>query len=425
MRHVAVIGGGAAGLAAAIAAAQAGARITVHEARERVGQKLLATGNGRCNLTNTRVAPAAYNAPAFVAPALAQHGCEEMRTWFAQLGLLTVEEREGRVYPLSNTANSVLDVLRAACARLGVQVLTGQRVQRIADVAADADAVVVACGGGSTLLASAGHALVPAQPVLCSLACDVQPLRGLAGVRARAQVSVLAGDVADGTAAGGAPANSAVGAVRFREAGEVQFKDYGVSGVVVFDASRFARPGDVLAFDFMPQLAQEELAALLAQRLQALAAGGVATGGELAGVASGGLAVVCGPAADGSAVGGVPPTYEQLLCGMWHTRVNAAVLRAAGCKPSAPADAVALAGIARAAKGLRAQVKGPGDVKHAQVTRGGAELAQFDAATLQSRLQPGLYAAGEALDVDGRCGGYNLHWAWASGRVAGACAASE
>ena len=390
MRRVAVIGGGAAGLAAAIAAAQAGARVTVHEARERVGQKLLATGNGRCNLTNTGVAPAAYNAPAFVAPALAQHGCEETRAWFAQLGLLTVEEREGRVYPLSNTANSVLDVLRTACGRLGVRVLTGQRVQRIADVAAGADAVVVACGGGSMLLASAGHALVPAQPVLCSLACDVQLLRGLAGVRAKAQVSVLAGDVAGADGAG-----ETAGAVRFREAGEVQFKDYGVSGVVVFDASRFARSGDVLALDFMPQLAQEELAALLAQRLQVLAAGGAA------------------------------PTYEQLLCGMWHMRVNAAVLRAAGCKPSAPADAVALAGIARAAKGLRTQVKGPGDVKHAQVTRGGAELAQFDATTLQSRLQPGLYAAGEALDVDGRCGGYNLHWAWASGRVAGACAAGE
>ena len=411
MRHVAVIGGGAAGLAAAIAAAQAGARVTVHEARERVGQKLLATGNGRCNLTNTGVAPAAYNAPAFVAPALARHGCEETRAWFAQLGLLTVEEREGRVYPLSNTANSVLDVLRNACDRLGVRVLTGQRVQRIADVAASADAVVVACGGGSTLLAGAGHALVPAQPVLCSLACDVQPLRGLAGVRAKAQVSVLAGAAAD--------------TVRFCEAGEVQFKDYGVSGVVVFDASRFARPGDVLALDFMPQLAQEELAALLAQRLQALAAGGVATGGGLAGAASGGPAVACGSAADGSAVGGVPPTYEQLLCGMWHTRVNAAVLRAADCRPSAPADAAALAGIARAAKGLRTQVKGPGDVKHAQVTRGGAALAQFDAATLQSRLQSGLYAAGEALDVDGRCGGYNLHWAWASGRVAGTCAAGE
>ena len=399
MRHVAVIGGGAAGLAAAIAAAQAGARVTVHEARERVGQKLLATGNGRCNLTNTGVVPAAYNAPAFVAPALAQHGCEETRAWFAQLGLLTVEEREGRVYPLSNTANSVLDVLRAACERLGVQVLTGQRVQRIADVAAGADAVVVACGGGSMLLETAGHALVPAQPALCSLACDVQPLRGLAGVRAKAQVSVLAGAAA-GTAGtsvapAGGPAADVPGAVRFREVGEVQFKDYGVSGVVVFDASRFARPGDVLVLDFMPQLAQEELAALLAQRLQALAAGDAA------------------------------PTYEQLLCGMWHTRVNAAVLRAAGCKSSAPANAAALAGVAQAAKGLRTQVKGPGDVKHAQVTRGGAALAQFDAATLQSRLQPGLYAAGEALDVDGRCGGYNLHWAWASGRVAGACAAGE
>lgn len=377
MRAVTVVGAGAAGLAASIAAAEAGARVTLHEAGQRAGKSILVTGNGRCNLTNMRLSAGAYNAPDFVAPSLDAHGPEETRSWFERLGLLTREGREGRVYPLSNTANSVADVLRLSCARLGVRILVGSKVESLEGL--EGDAVVVATGGGSTLLASAGHALEPFSPVLCSLSCETAPLRGLSGVRADALVSVYEG--------GGSR-------LRARERGEVQFKDGGVSGVVIFDLSRFACPGDVLELDLIPDVGEEELSALLAERFSRF-----------------------------GAASGKAPTWERLLAGMFHSRLNGAVVRAAGEKLPEPAREEGLPGLAHACKHLRTAVLGPLDPTHAQVTRGGARLAEFDAVTLSSKLSSRLFAAGEALDVDGPCGGYNLQWAWSSGRTAGEQAA--
>ena len=380
MGQVVILGGGAAGLTAAISAAQEGADVKIFEMSARVGQKILATGNGRCNLTNMQLGPADYNAPEFVAPTLDAWGPERMRAWFEHFGLLTVEEREGRVYPLSNMANSVLDVLRLACQRLGVRTIINSKVSNVDGV--KADAVVVASGGGSTLLESAGHTLVPFTPVLCSLKTDIEPIRGLSGVRANAEVSVLAE---------GDPAS-----VRARERGEVQFKDYGVSGIVIFNLSRVAQEGDVLVIDLLPDMTEDEVVRLLEERAKAFAS-------------------------DTSQ--GTPPTHEELLCGMFHSRVNMCVLREAQVKSTARADEDGMRKIAHVCKNIRLRVKGPGDVKHAQVTRGGAALDEFDAATLESKLHSKVFAAGEALDIDGRCGGYNLHWAWASGIVAGASAA--
>lgn len=347
----------------------------------RVGQKILATGNGRCNLTNMQLSPADYNAPEFVAPTLAEFPPEKIRAWFEHFGLLTREEREGRVYPLSNMANSVLDVLRLACQRLGVRTIINSKVNNVDGV--KADAVVVASGGGSTLLQSAGHPLVPFSPVLCSLKTDIEPIRGLAGVRAFAQVSVMRREE---------------GEVQLvaREKGEVQFKDYGVSGVVVFDLSRVALPDDWLSLDLLPDMAEEEVVALLQRRIEAFAE----------------------DTADGAR-----PSYEELLTGMFHSRVSMCILREAKVKPTARVSEEGLSQIARLCKDIRLGVKGPGDVRHAQVTRGGARLDEFDAKTLESRIHPHLFAAGETLDVDGRCGGFNLHWAWASGIVAGRNAA--
>lgn len=378
MTQVAVIGGGAAGLAAALAASQEGARVTVFEAGPRVGSKILASGNGRCNLTNMQLDSSGYNAPEFVAPVLAQWGPQRIRSWFAELGLATVEEREGRVYPMSNAAASVLDTLRYACRRAGVRILTGSKVSSPHEV--KADGVVVATGGGSDLLAAAGHSLQPFSPVLCAIEADIAPIRGLSGIRAAAELSVLAG----------------TGDVRACERGEVLFRDYGVSGVVSFDMSRYAQPGDALNIDLLPDMDTASALVFLQQRLAAMTAASEA---------------------------GLAPSYEEFLAGLFHSRIGAALLRNAKCKPTAPVAAGHLDALVHAAKELRLQVTGPGDVKHAQLTRGGASLDEFDAATLASKLDGRLLAAGEVLDVDGRCGGYNLHWAWASGLAAGANAA--
>ncbi len=368
IRHIAVIGGGAAGLAAAVTAAKLGGRVTLLERADRVGKKILQTGNGRCNLTNTAVAPEAYNAPEFTRPVLQNIDCTALRDFFTELGLLTYADGAGRVYPVSDAAASVLDVLRLSCAEADVRTLcgfaavdlapdgsvTGTDGQKIA-----ADAVIVATGGGTELLKRAGHRISPFSPVLCPLATDTAPIRGLSGLRARCSVTLLRD---------GAPLRAL--------SGELLFRDYGVSGIVIFDLSRYAKPGDVLSIDLLPTLSEPELCKLFEQRHREHP----------------------------------DRTGADFLTGMFHSRISSALLRAAG-----GTDAVHLA---RTVKSFSLTVRGCGDAKQAQVTRGGAMLSEFDPATLRSRLRENLYAAGETLDIDGACGGYNLHWAFASGITA-------
>ncbi len=384
-RQVAIIGGGAAGLVAAIAAARLGARVTLLEGGARVGRKILASGNGRCNLTNLAVAPGSYNAPEFVRPTLAAIPCEGVRSYFGEMGLLTYADDEGRVYPVTNAANSVLDVLRLECRHLGVEERCDfpvARVRRDGEAFAlftfegervDASAVVVATGGGASLLAELGHAQTPYAPALVPLVTETEPIRGLSGVRVRCAASLL----------------DAAGEPLATERGELLFRDYGVSGIMVLDLSRFYAEASALSIDFFPETDVAEMARLLADRRDGL---GWRTAGEF-------------------------------FDGMLHTRVAKAVLRAADVAPDASASALDVARVALLVKNFRVRVTGLGDPAQAQVTRGGAALEEFDAATLESRRIAGLFAAGEVLDVDGRCGGFNLHWAWASGIRAGEAAA--
>ena len=370
-RRVAVVGGGAGGLAAAITAAREGAEVTIYERQNRVGKKLLKTGNGRCNLTNEQIAPEAYNHPDFVAPVLSGCGSAELISFFRSLWLWTVSDSEGRVYPRSDTAASVLDVLRLGCAAAGAEELCSREVTELFRDAAEwrlrfqdgsetrADAVILSTGGGTALAKSLGHRLVPFSPVLCPLKTDTAPIRGLSGLRIRARVRLLDGETE-----------------LCREDGEVLFRDYGVSGIVILNMSRLARWGHTLSLDLLPELSEAELAAALRERT-------------------------------------LP--REELFTGVFHRRVGEAVRRAAlSGSPEA---------LARCIKDFRLSVQGPGDAAAAQVTRGGADVRGFDPATLASRLCPGLYMVGEALDIDGRCGGFNLHWAFASGLAAGRSAA--
>lgn len=383
--RVAVVGGGAAGLTAAITAARLGAEVTLLEAGSRVGQKILASGNGRCNLTNTAVAPDAYNAPEFVAPVLAGCGCSDVLAFFGELGLLTYADDEGRVYPVTNAANSVLDVLRLEYAHLGVTERFGFEVARIErgdnslvvrsreGEAVVADAVIVASGGGRSVLEGLGHASEPLWPALVPLTTDTRAIRGLSGVRVRCAASVLDEDEA----------------THATEKGELLFRDYGVSGIMVLDLSRVALPGHTLSLDFFPDIEHAEIVQLLAGRA-------VSLGWRTAGT---------------------------FFTGMLHTRVGQAVLRAAEIPTDTPAASLDTAALATLLKDFRLPVTGTGDPTQAQVMRGGVRLDGFDPATMASLLAPGVFAAGEVLDVDGRCGGFNLHWAWASGIVAGRNAA--
>ena len=366
-RRVAVIGGGAGGLCAAIAAAEQGAAVTIYERQNRVGKKLLKTGNGRCNLTNEDLTPGDYNHPDFVAPQLAACDTAALRAFFASLGLWTVSDSEGRVYPRSDTAASVLDVLRLRCAALGVveecsRELTGLKKRgerwrlrfREGDTA-ECDAVILAAGGGVDLVSPLGHSAVPFSPILCPLRTEAAPVKGLSGLRVKGLVRLYKGRK-----------------LLCEEEGEVLFRDFGVSGIVILNMSRFAVPGCTLSIDMMPEWSAEALADALRARHM---------------------------------------PREEFFTGIFHKRIGEALLRVV---PDADCDK-----LAALIKDYRMAVTGTADAASAQVTRGGANVEEFDPQTLQSRLYDGLYAIGETLDVDGRCGGYNLHWAFVSGLAAG------
>ena len=409
MGRLAIIGGGAAGLAAAVTAARelrllgVPGDVAVYEADERVGRSILATGNGRCNFSNARIDAGAYRNAAFVEAALgALAACSEemaglapegtcgaagpdpVHAFFAGLGLVWREEGEGRLYPLANKATSVLDVLRAAAADFGVAEACGRRAVRL-DVPdrpggrfhlrfGHADAVVLATGGRTAReLLPEGIGFAAARPVLGPLRTATDVVRHLNNLRVRCAVTLAGPD----------------GAPKAREAGELLFRDYGVSGIAVFNLSRFAEPGDRLLVDLLPQVPEDGCAAFLHARRRRLA------------------------------FGDRPLSREAFLRGMLLPAVARAVLEEAGLAPGAPLAKRDVAVLARALKAFPLEVRGIGDERQCQVRRGGADVAAFDPRTLEARAVPGLHVVGEALDVDAPCGGYNLHWAWASGMLAG------
>ena len=390
--NVLIIGGGAAGLSAAITSARLGAAVTVLERDARVGRKILASGNGRCNLTNLSVSPQAYNHPDFVTPVLGTYSCEAILSFFGTMGLLTSADDEGRVYPTTNVAGSVLDVMRLECGHLGVDVRCEQEVVRVSvdpgsggfqvytreGEMVRAETVVVATAGGS-LLAGLGHGSVEEVPVLGPVRTETEPIRGLSGVRVRCAATILAGVADDNTG----------GEAVVTERGELLFRDYGVSGIMVFDLSRYLEERCAISIDLFPDVAPAELETMIAQRCAALRW----------------------------------RTAETYFAGMIHDRVARAVLRAAGVGLGTPVGDLPQAHLVALLKDFRLRVLGMGDPKQAQVTRGGASVLEFDPHTMASNRVDGLFAAGEVLDVDGRSGGFNLHWAWASGIVAGEGAA--
>ncbi len=403
MGRLAIIGGGAAGLAAAVTAARelrmlgVPGDVAVYEADERVGRSILATGNGRCNFSNARIDAGAYRNAAFVGSALGAltAGSDPVHAFFADLGLVWREEGEGRLYPLANKATSVLDVLRAAAADFGVREACGRRAVRLdvpdhpggrfhirfADgTVGHADAVVLATGGRTArelLPESIGFAA--ARPVLGPLRTATDVVRHLNNLRVRCAVTLAGPD----------------GAPKARETGELLFRDYGVSGIAVFNLSRFAEPGDRLLVDLLPQMPEGDCAGFLHARRRRLSADGR------------------------------PLSREAFLRGMLLPAVARAVLEEAGLAPGAPLAKCDVPALAAALKAFPLEVRGIGDERQCQVRRGGADVAAFDPRTLEARAVPGLHVVGEALDVDAPCGGYNLHWAWASGILAGRAAATR
>lgn len=392
---VCVIGGGAAGMMAALTASEHQENeVILIERQARLGRKLLATGNGRCNLSNVHAALDRYHGQdvEFCSNALKLFDVEQTLAYFRSLGLLTVQEADGRIYPASDSANSVVDVLRLHLEqRPSVRILAGYEVSEIkksgkrffvsaGEEQLRCDRVILCAGGvaggklggtdsGYRLLASLGHSRSKLYPALVQVKTDPAFVRSLKGVRCEALVRFS-------------------GAER---SGELQFTDYGLSGPVIFEISRAISTSGgkgTVQIDLLPNCGEGKLKMLLTDRVKSLP--------QL-------------PA-------------EHLLVGILHNRLGRTVLRACGYSFEQSCGSFLAADIKRIAdkiKHLRLEIQGVMGMDAAQVTAGGMLTSEFDPMTMESRLCPGLYAAGEVLDVDGDCGGYNLQWAWSSGRLAG------
>ena len=408
MAHILILGGGAAGLAAALAAAQTAptARVTVLERNPRVGKKLLATGNGRCNLDNTAAGAERYftSTPAALQPLLAAVDAAAPLDWFRQLGLYTRTDEAGRVYPYSNQAADVLALLELHLQRLQVQLRTGCTVDTLrqskggyavqflnADGTPEtlrADAVICAMGGaagpqfgtdgfGPRFAAACGGRMKPLYPCLTALSC-AKPDKSLAGIRAKATARLVNG-----------------GRVLAEETGEVQFTDYGLSGICIMQLSCLLRPGPhpgdpLVELDLFPAVPEAELAALFAARLPLLAG----------------------------------DTAAAFWLGLLHGKLGRAVWAAAGL-PGTALHALPESSwqkLAHTAKHWQFRGLTPCDWRQAQTTGGGLTLTEVEP-TFQFKGCPGLYFVGETLDCAGSCGGFNLRWAFGSGLAAGRDAA--
>ena len=400
---ICVIGGGASGMAAALAAAEnPDAQVVLLERQARLGRKLQATGNGRCNLSNIAAGAERYHGedPSFAVPALQAFSVDATLSWFRSLGLFIVTEENGKVYPYSDQANSVVDVLRFALEQENICVHTDFEVKKVTKndegfSVADGentircDKLIIACGGiagsklggtmsGYKLLSKFGHRSTRLRPALVQLKTGWTGIAGLKGVRANCKAAVLHN-----------------GTLMRQSEGEIQFTDYGVSGPVIFEISRDAcnAPGEwVCQLDLIPQCSGEDLFRELSIRR--------ARNMDLA----------------------------ELLTGILHNRLGRLLVKTAGIRANGGAEILTdadLQELCRVIKSFQLPLTEPMGMDSAQVTAGGVLTEQFNPATMESRLVPGLYACGEVLDIDGDCGGYNLQWAWSSGRLAGLSAGKE
>ncbi len=404
-RRIAVIGAGAAGMTAAIWAARAGAQVTVYERNDRVGKKLLSTGNGRCNFSNERMSAACYrgSGAALVDAVYAGFDVRRTKEFFEELGM-RIKDRDGYLYPASGQAATVLDVLRYEMKRLAVDVHTCAQVTAVQvkrprfsveageDGRETYDAVILACGGraapgtgsdgqGFRLAKMLGHHIVPTVPALVALRCREDFFRRVAGVRCEAKLTLYI----DGRAV-------------CADTGELQWTDYGISGIPVFQLSREAayalrdKRSVTVEIDLLPDLGDAAAERRFWEQRWERQEG---------------------------------QTAEQFVTGLVNKKLGLLLLKLAGIRESERAADVPASGrrkLEKLCRCLTVTVQGTNPFEQAQVCAGGVDCAEVTE-TLESRIVPQLYFAGEILDIDGICGGYNLQWAWSSGAAAGRAAA--
>lgn len=384
-----VVGGGAAGLMAAIQAAQQGVSVTILEHNEKTGRKICVTGNGRCNLTNLNQYKEAYRGtnPDFASGVFRQFSVTDTLDFFEKIGILTVEKK-GWLYPRSGQAKSVSELLEAKARSLKVKIKTREHVTKVfqkdglwnvrtegwtyqgaAVILANgskASSVSGSDGSGYEIATALGHQIIPPLPALLGLKCRDRGFSSWSGVRTEGRLTLLID-----------------GVPQKEEEGELQLTEYGISGIPVFQLSRYAvralseKKKAALRINFFPEYTEEELRALLENRKK-----------------------LC-----------PYQTEPELLTGLLPDKLIKVLM-----KQKDPLGS---------ACGFELEITGNTGFEQAQVCSGGVDTSQVDPMTLESRLHKGLFFAGELLDIDGACGGYNLQWAWSSGAAAGIHGAKE
>ena len=401
MNSVIVVGAGASGLMAAITAAREGALVTVLEAMEKPARKLLMTGNGRCNLTSldfSRKDCYRGSDPSFWQKVYAQFDEKQTMAFFEEMGLL-LQKRGGGVYPLTDQASSVVDRLLLEVQKLPVKLKCQEKVVRMERSGDrwqvftetwhyETDAVILACGScavpvtgsdgsGYELAKLAGHTIVRPLPALVPLKCREGFVKKLAGLRTRADLTMYITDK-DGH-----------GKAVYTESGELQWTEYGISGIVVFQLSRYAAcalpQGSKVQvqIDCLPSVKEETLLEMLKKKMP-------------------------------------EESIADALTGMIPKKMIAVILELCRIKrASSRPDAETLQEVCHTIKQLSVTVTGTRSFEQAQACAGGVSTGEVNPKTMESKICHGLYLTGELLDVDGICGGYNLQWAWSTGYVAG------
>jgi len=399
-KQVIIIGGGASGLLAAITAARTGAKVTILEHLNKPGKKILATGNGKCNLTNLNQDECHYrgNNPSFANSALQQFAVPDTLRFFTTLGIYT-KNKNGYIYPHSEQAASVLEVLLAECEHLKIVIKGQEHIKSVKKpdclfhVKTDtwtykSDSLIIATGSkaapafgsdgsGYHLSASFGHTIIPPLQALVPLKPKESCYTRLAGIRADVKLSLYMNEKLHST-----------------EEGELQISAFGVSGIPTFQLSRFAvkalkdKERVVIIIDFAKKFTQAALAAYIRTRIEHTPY----------------------------------KRAEQLFTGFINSKLSEVILIESGISPQKGVQDLKteeILTIAKLLKAFPATIIDSHTFEQAQVCQGGVDTTEISAHTMESKIVEGLYFAGEVIDIDGACGGYNLQWAWSSGYVAG------
>jgi flavoprotein family protein len=401
--EIAVIGGGASGLMAAITAKKSGKEVIILERKDRILKKVLITGNGRCNITNVNANISNYFGKniSSVENILNRFTPQDTMDFFNELGIVCNEENRGKVYPLSGQASSVVDALRFEAEKLGIKIETEFYVRKIEKDGfkfriysedrkkIEAGRVIIAAGGqsypelgsngsGFELAKELGHSVTKLSPSIVQLKTEKNQVKGLQGIKTDVAVTAYGNNKKICT-----------------YDGELLFTDYGISGNVVFNIS-FVMPlykNVEFEIDFMEKFDYNELYEMLKERKRILS----------------------------------HLTMENYFNGMINKKLGQFLSKVSGIeklsKPVKDLNDSDIRKLCTVLKKYRVKILETTGFKNAQVTAGGVSLDEVNTEILESKIVKGLYFSGEVLDVYGECGGFNLQWAWASGYIAGENAA--